>query len=349
MISYQLTEYGQRLRQVETATPTAAGHEVLLRVTASGVCHSDLHLCDGYFDLGDGRQLDLSRGRTLPLTLGHEIAGEVVAIGPDADGAQIGDRRVVYPWVGCQECDRCRSGDEHLCGRPQALGVVRDGGFATHVLVPHPRYLFDPGDVDETVACTYACSGLTAYSALSKVRPYAEGGTLLVVGAGGVGLAAVALAPSLMDTTVVVSDIDKTRREAALAAGANVVIDPSADDASDQLRAVARSGVVAAIDFVGSADSASFAVRHLGQGGLLLIVGLFGGTLRLSLPIVPLRQLTFQGSYVGSLADMSALMALARTGSVPPIPVSRRPLDNAPQALADLGAGQAIGRIVLEP
>lgn len=349
MISYQLSDYGHPLRRVESATPSPEGEQILLRVTASGVCHSDVHLCEGHFDLGEGQRLDLSKGRDLPLTLGHEIVGEVVATGSAAVGVTVGDHRVVYPWVGCRECDRCTSGDEHLCGRPQALGVVRDGGFAEYVVVPHARYLFDYGEVDDRVACTYACSGLTAYSALLKVRDQVTGGTLLVVGAGGVGLAAVVMVRALMDTKVVVVDIDETRRQAALEAGADVVIDPTADEAVSLVRQVDRNGVRAAIDFVGSADTAGFALRLLGQGGLLIVVGLFGGALKVRLPLLPLRQLTLRGSYVGSLAEMSALTTLARAGKIPPIPLSDRSLDEAQPALDDLAAGRAVGRIILHP
>lgn len=349
MVSYQLTDYGAPLRRVETAAPIPEGAQVRLRVTACGVCHSDLHLCDGYFDMGDQQTLDLSKGRTLPLTLGHEIVGEVVAIGPAVTGVSVGDRRVVYPWIGCQDCPRCARGDEHLCGRPEALGVVRDGGFATDVLVPHPRYLFDPGDVDDHLVCTYACSGLTAYSALLKVRDAAAGGTLLAVGAGGVGLAAVALARSLTDASVVVADIAGVRRDAASRGGADLVIDPGASDAVRHVREHSRGGVQVAIDFVGSAESTSFATRLLGPGGVLVVVGLFGGTLTMSVPLLPLRQLTVRGSYVGSVTEMRGLMDRARSGAIPPIPVAARPLAEAQPALEDLRAGRAVGRLVLEP
>ncbi len=349
MVSYQLIEYGHPLRRVESETPSPDGEEILLRVTACGVCHSDLHLYEGHFDLGDGQQLDLSKGRDLPLTLGHEMAGEVVATGPGCAGVAIGDRRVVYPWVGCRVCACCARGDEHLCNRPQALGVVRDGGFAEHVLVPHSRYLFDCGDVEDRLACTYACSGLTAYSALQRVREKATGRALLVVGAGGVGLAAVALARALMDTTLIVADIDDARRRAALAAGADHVVDPAADDAVRQVRRQTGRGVAAAVDFVGSPESAGFGVGVLGQGGVLVVVGLFGGALTLRLPLLPLRQLTLRGSYVGSLEEMAALTALARARKIPPIPLLDRPLDQAQHALEDLAAGRVTGRTILRP
>jgi alcohol dehydrogenase/propanol-preferring alcohol dehydrogenase len=166
MISFQLETFGKPLAQVLRQTPTPQGSEVLLRVSHCGVCHSDVHLHDGYFDLGGGDKLDLGRSIQPPRTLGHEIAGTVVALGPAAKGVAVGDRRVAFPWIGCGECGLCAAGQEHLCNRPQALGVNRDGGFADHVLVPHARYLIDYGSLPAEQACTYACAGLTAYSAL---------------------------------------------------------------------------------------------------------------------------------------------------------------------------------------
>jgi D-arabinose 1-dehydrogenase-like Zn-dependent alcohol dehydrogenase len=165
MLSYQVEQFGRPLAQVVRDTPQPQGSEVVLRVGCCGVCHSDVHLHDGYFDLGGDAKLDMTRAVQPPRTLGHEIAGTVVALGPQAQGAKIGERRVVYPWIGCASCPLCRAGDEHLCKAPRALGIHRDGGFADHVIVPDPKYLLDYGNLAEEQACTYACSGLTAYGA----------------------------------------------------------------------------------------------------------------------------------------------------------------------------------------
>jgi D-arabinose 1-dehydrogenase-like Zn-dependent alcohol dehydrogenase len=322
---------------------------VLLRVEACGVCHSDLHIQDGFFDLGGGRKVDLSRGRTLPLVLGHEIAGRVVALGEAASGVRVGDRRVVYPWIGCGTCALCGAGEEHACARPRALGVTADGGFADHVLVPHTRYLHEYGDVPTRLACTYACSGLTAYGALARVRARAEGRSLLVVGAGGVGTAAIAIARATLQTEILVADVDERKREAARSAGAAHAIDAKAPDAAKEVLRLTGGGAAAAIDFVGSESSASFAVSALGKGGRLAIVGLFGGAITLPVPWFPLRDIGIEGSYVGSPADMAGLMALVRAGRIAPIPLEGRPLEDAQRSLDDLRAGRIVGRVVLEP
>ena len=137
-----LTAYGAPLCQTVTDAPRPQGSEVLVRIARCGVCHSDLHMQDGFFKLGDGKTLDVRAGRTLPFTLGHEIAGVIESAGPDA-GTSTGTKVAVYPWIGCGQCAACKAGDENICTAPRHLGVTVDGGFATHVLVPHPRYLID--------------------------------------------------------------------------------------------------------------------------------------------------------------------------------------------------------------
>ena len=348
MPSYQVTAYGRPLERTEAAAPAPRGEEVLLRVGACGVCHSDVHLWEGAFDLGDGKRLDLTQGRDLPHTLGHEIAGEVIAVGPAATGVAVGDRRVVYPWLGCGACPRCEAGDEHLCSTGQPVGVGRAGGFATGVLLPHPRCLFEYAPLGEAVAATYACSGLTAYGALRKASAArAAGGQLLIVGLGGVGMAALGLAPAVADGPVLCADIDPARLEVARERGAAGTFDAAAPDAAKHVRRSTGGGVAAAVDFVGSERSAAFALGSLAPGGTLVVVGLFGGALKLALPLLPLKHITIRGSYVGSPAEMAALLALGRAGSVPALPIEERPLAAAQAALDDLRAGRVIGRVVL--
>ena len=169
MHSYDVCECGAPLRLMERPTPKPTGTEVLLKVTAAGICHSDLHFWEGVYDLGGGKHMKLTdRGMKLPLTMGHETAGQVVALGPKAKGVKIGAKRLVYPWIGCGQCAVCKRGEENLCTKPGFVGVFRPGGYADHVIVPHPRYLLDYGSLKPEQAAPLACSGLTAYSALKK-------------------------------------------------------------------------------------------------------------------------------------------------------------------------------------
>ena len=346
MKSYQFKAYGEPLEVVEARNPQPTGTEVLLRIHACGVCHSDVHLWQGFFDMGGGRKLDVTAVRDLPFTLGHEIVGEVVAAGPEATGAASGDRRVVFPWIGCGACDVCAADREHLCNQPRALGTHVDGGFADHVLVPDPRYLFDYGDVAPELACTYACSGLTAYSALLKVRPWVQD-QLVIIGAGGVGFAGIQFAKHLFDAELIVVEVDPIKLAAVSEAGAAHVVDAREEDAGRQLKQLTRGGCASVIDFVGSQASATLGFRSVAKSGVLVMVGLLGGSLDVPLPLLVLKDLTIQGSDLGSLAEMGALMELVRAGGVDAIPLEPRPLDMAEASLRDLDAGGVLGRIVL--
>jgi D-arabinose 1-dehydrogenase-like Zn-dependent alcohol dehydrogenase len=350
MKAYQFDEHGGPITAHEHETPEPQGSQVLMKVDACGVCHSDVHLWEGYFGLGGDRKLDTRASQqALPFTLGHEIVGEVVAFGELAKGVSVGDKRVVYPWIGCGECAVCKRGDEQLCNRPAAIGVNVDGGYADHVLVPHPNYLHDYGDAPAAVACTYACSGLTAYGALKKVMSRAEHGFLLIVGAGGVGLAGVTIAQAIMETDIIVADIDPAKLEAAKAAGADQVIDSREPDAGKQVVKMTRGGPLAVIDFVGNEASAKFATGCVGKGGLAVIVGLMGGELRMALPMIPLKNMGIQGSYTGRPDEMAELMALVREGKVKPLPVAEHPLAEVGQMVEDLRDGKIVGRVVVTP
>jgi alcohol dehydrogenase, propanol-preferring len=350
MKSYDLCECGAPLRLMERPTPKPAGTEVLLKVIAAGVCHSDLHISDGYYDLGGGKRLKLAdRGVKLPLTMGHENVGEVVAVGPDAKGVKVGDRRLVHPWLGCGECAICRRGDEQLCRTPFSIGVFRAGGYADHLLVPHPRYLFDIGNVAPERAAPLACSGITTYGALKKVGPLLQEEPIVIIGSGGLGLMCLALHKAMGGKAAIVVDIDVAKREAARKAGANAVIDGNAPDAAKQIIAATNGGAWAVIDLVGASRTVQLALDSLVKGGKLIVVGLFGGDITLPTPSLPLRAITLQGSYVGSLTEMAELLDLVRRKGAPDLPVGTRPLAAVNEALADLKAGKVVGRLVLTP
>lgn len=349
MLSYQVETFGRPLSQVIRDTPQPQGSEVVVRVGSCGVCHSDVHLHDGYFDLGGDARLDMTRALNLPRTLGHEIAGTVVAVGPEAAGVQLGDKRVVFPWIGCGTCSLCQAGDENLCNTPRALGIQRDGGFADHVIVPHARYLLDYGTLPEEQACTYACSGLTAYSALKKVGPIGPRDPLLIIGAGGVGLSGIRLARQMFDAAPIVVELDRSKWDVAREAGAGQLIDPTEEGAQKALLKATGGGVAAAIDFVGAAATFKFGFGALRKAGKIVCVGLFGGSTPIVPAMVSMKAVSVTGSYVGSLQEMQELLAIARSGVLPDLPLSTTPLAQATQALEDLRAGRIRGRTILKP
>jgi len=348
MTSYQVETFGRPLAQVLRDIPSPQGTEVVLKVGSCGVCHSDVHLHDGYFDLGNDVKLDMTRTVQPPRTLGHEIAGTVVAVGPDAQGVKVGDKRVVFPWIGCGSCALCLAGQEHLCNSPRALGIHRDGGFATHTVVPDAKYLLDYGSLAEEQACTYACSGLTAYSALKKVAPLGPKDALLIIGAGGVGLSGIRLARQMFETAPIVVERDPAKWDMAREAGAGQVIDPQAEGALKALLKSTGGGVAAAIDFVGSGATFNFGFGALRKAGKMVCVGLFGGATPIVPAMVSMKAVSVTGSYVGSLQEMQELMAIARSGVLPDLPLSTQALETATQALDDLRAGRIRGRTILK-
>jgi len=291
----------------------------------------------------------IDRGMKLPVTLGHENVGEVAAVGPWAKGVKVGDRRLVDPWMGCGECGVCERGDEQLCLKPRSLGVFLPGGYSDYLMVPHPRYLFDIGDIPPERAAPLACSGVTTYGALKKVGPTLTTDPTVIIGAGGLGLMCIALHKAMGGHSSIVVDIDPVKRDAAKKAGAAAVIDGGAPDATQQVITATKGGAWAVIDLVGSAATARLGLDSLTKAGKLIIVGLYGGEITLSLPPFPMRAISIQGSYTGSLTETAELIELVKRTGVPPVPVATRPLGDVNAVLNDLRAGKIIGRVVLTP
>jgi D-arabinose 1-dehydrogenase-like Zn-dependent alcohol dehydrogenase len=354
MKSFQVTDFNAPLKEVDVPTPPPAGTQVLIKVKAAGVCHSDLHIWEGGYDLGHGRKpLSLKdRGVSLPRTMGHETVGEVVAFGPDAKdatgGLKVGDVALVYPWLGCGKCETCLAGDENMCLKPNSIGVYCDGGYADHLTVPHPRYLLNLKGLDPVTAAPYACSGVTTYSALKKVEAHFNT-PIVIFGAGGLGLMALSLLKAMGGRGAIVVDIDARKREAAEQAGALATVDGKASDALEQLAAKAGGPIRAVIDLVGNAATTQLGFDCLTKGGKLVIVGLFGGGAPWALPLIPIKAITIQGSYVGNLRETQELLDLVRSKKIGPIPVTPMPLAKANEALVDLQKGRLVGRAVLTP
>jgi alcohol dehydrogenase len=346
-----LVAYGAPLAETIVDCPAPQGTEVLVRIERCGVCHSDLHMQDGCFRLAGDKKLDITSGRALPFTLGHEIAGVIESAGADvaSDAAAAPGRKVaVYPWIGCGACPACRRGEENLCAEPRHLGIMVDGGYASHVLVPHPRYLIDYAPLSPALAGMLMCSGLTAYAALKRLQAHAARGPVLLVGLGGVGMMGMALARTLFATAPLVADIDAGKREAALKAGAAAAFDP-ADPAARKAVTTATGGVHGVCDFVGSESSLAFATGVLAKGGKVVVTGLIGGGFSTPAAMFVLRAMTIEGTMTGTLAEAEELMTLARAGRAPAVPIAERPLVEAQAALDDLRAGRVVGRVVLTP
>ena len=343
MISYQVVEHGKPLQKVLSETPKPQGTEVLVRITRSGVCHSDLHIWDGYFDLGGGKRFYVKdRGCVPPFTLGHEPFGVVEKIGPKAKGVKVGQKRIVYPWIGCGKCAVCRAEQDNYCvSGSRFLGVNRAGAYSTHVLVPHPKYLLDASGIDESFAATLACSAVTAYSAVNKLPENAD--SVAVLGCGGLGLIGISVLKAKGIKNIIACDIDDSKLAAAVKAGAKKTVNMRAPDAAKAL-----AGIAAAIDFVGSPATAVPGIAALRKGGRYILCGLFGGEITQPLPPIAQRAIGIVGSYVGNLQELREVVALAKKRKIKPTPVETRPGRDANAALEDLKAGKVLGRIVLD-
>jgi len=350
MISYQIAEHGKPLQRVMQETPRPKGAEVLVRVTRAGVCHSDLHIWDGYFDWGGGKRFYVKeRGCVPPFTLGHEPFGVVEALGPRARGVKVGQKRLVFPWIGCGKCPVCKAGQDNLCvSGSRFLGVNRAGAYSTHLLVPDAKYLVDTSGIDDAFASTLACSALTTYSAISKLQALGPRDWVAVLGCGGLGLIAISVLRAKGIRNIIGCDIDDAKLAAAMKMGARKTVNTRAPDALQQLQVAAAQNVAAAVDFVGMPATAALGIGALRKGGRYVLCGLYGGELSHPLPPIAQRGIGIIGSYVGNLQELKEVVALAKKKKLRPMPVETRPGDQANSALEDLKAGKVLGRIVLD-
>ena len=351
MRAWSVVEAGKPLKELELPTPEPTGKQVLLEITHAGVCHSDLHIWEGEYDLGSRGKMKLSdRGVVLPLAMGHEIVGKVLKWGPVANGAglKVGDHMIVFPWVGCGKCAECLADEDNMCRvKPAALGVYQNGGYATHVVAPEPRHLVPVGSLDPSLAATYACSGITVFSAINKAMPMAPDDPIVIVGAGGLGLNAIAVLKAKGHKRIVVVDVSQAKLDAAKTEGATDTVLADGPGTAQKIIDTAGGAVGAIIDLVNGTDTARFAFDALRKGGKLIQVGLFGGEMNIPLPLVPMRALTIQGSYVGNVKELRELVGIAQSGKLPAIPITNMPLNEANAALNRLKDGKVVGRIVL--
>ena len=343
-----LIKFDAPLCETVIDTPKPQGREVLLRIERCGLCHSDLHIQDGYADLGNGKRLDTTRGMTLPFTLGHEIAGVVDEVGLDAPKNLVGQKKAVFPWIGCDRCRGCLAGDENVCAKNRFLGVSIDGEFATHVLVPDAKYLLDYDPLPVNMAATLMCSGITAYGALKRLVDRPRQRNILLIELGGVGMMGLAFAQVMFKQKISVADLSPAARETALKNGAGVAYDPSEADIIKRIIKENDGGFDNVIDFAGNDKSMNFAVSTVARGGKIVVSGLMGGNFNLPMVQWIYKRMTIEGFMVGTLAEAQELMALARSGKIKPTPMREEPMGDAQKWMEQLRAGKVIGRIMFK-
>src|SRR5258708_7407112 len=331
-----LHEFKQPLVFKEVPRPQLEPGDVLIKVEACGVCHSDLHLADG-----DWSQLAAIVKR--PLILGHEIAGRVIEKGEDVRDLRIGDR-VGVPWVHwtCGECEFCREGNENLCPKQKITGVTVDGGYAEFVKAPASRALKIPNGLSSVEAAPLFCAGVTVYRALKQAKVVARQG-LAVFGVGGLGHLAVQIGRGLgADVTAI--DISDEKLALAKSLGASTVLNAASTNLVKELRS--KGGVQVGLgDSAGRAayDTAFYCVR---QRGTLRVVGLPAENICFPPILMAAAEVRIQASAVGTRQDLREVLALAAAGRIR-CRVGTRSLSEANQALDQLRSGQVSGRLVL--
>jgi propanol-preferring alcohol dehydrogenase len=342
MNAIRLTGWEQPAQLVDVPTPEPGPGEVLLRVAGAGLCHSDLHLM--HWPAG-------ALPYELPFTLGHEVAGTVAALGPGADGLEIGEPVVVYgPW-GCGLCPACSVGAEHVCERDvmaRGAGLGRDGGLAEYMVVPSPRLTVPLDGLDPVVAAPLADAGLTPYHAIRRVLHLLRPGTsAVVIGIGGLGHVAVQLLKALSPARVVAVDRREEALEVAKRAGADEAL-PAAGLAAAELRGAAGSrGAALVLDCVGSDETLALAAGAVAQGGQVSVIGLGGGTFPMRFGDVPLETPVIF-SFWGTREELAEVVALARAGALE-LEIERVPLAGVPAAYERLADGGCRGRVVAVP
>lgn len=332
----------------ELPNPEPVGKQVVVQIHSSGVCHSDIHIWEGGYEGAKGQLMSVEeRGVKFPLTLGHEIAGTVEAVGSSVSEFKVGQRVLVYPWIGDGVCTACQVGEENLCDHPKSLGVFQNGGYAEKVLIPDEKYLVDIGNLDFDSVSSLACSGLTSFTAI-KNAAVSPKQTLVITGIGGLGLMAVQIARAMTNPNIIAVDIDDKRLEQAKKLGADYVVNSKLGDAPKQVKDITSDlGADAIVDFVNGPKTVGPGIDMLRKRGRLILIGLFGGSVELSLPLVPLKAMHILGSYTGKLADLADLVALTKGGAIRPIVARKYSLVEANEALLQLKSGKIIGRAVI--
>ncbi|WP_235536050.1 alcohol dehydrogenase catalytic domain-containing protein [Nocardioides sp. Root190] len=335
MAAWRLTAYGAPVSLQEVPVPVPAEGEVLLEVTAVGLCHSDVHLLDS----PEPMAFDV------PFTLGHEVAGTVVAA--PGDPALVGRAVVVHGVWACGTCDRCRSGRTNYCtGRGRAVGggIGRDGGLARYAVVPVGSVVDATGLAPE-VAAPLTDGGLTSYHAVATAadRLPASGGRVVVIGVGGLGHLAVQVLRATTAAQVLATDTHPPALDLATRSGAHVVGTP------DDLRAelAPHGGADAVLDFVGADATIALGVDLLGPGGDLVVVGSGGGSLDFRKGALP-QGVRVSAPFWGTAEELAAVVALARAGHLVP-EVEVIGFDDVPAAYERLRRGGVLGRLVVDP
>ena len=343
MRAVRLTEWESDPVVTDVSVPEPQGPEVLVEVAAAGLCRTDLHIM---------RSPAGAYPYELPFTLGHESAGRVAALGPDASGVQVGDPVVVYSRWGCGTCWQCVNGRDNACVRthlgPHGGGLGRDGGLAEYLIVPSARYLVPAPGLDPVRAAPLADAALTSYHAvkLSLAQLHSES-TAVVLGVGGLGHMAVQVLKAITPARIVAVDLRDGALEMARAAGADATLSAEGLTAERVRAETDPDGASVVLDFVGNSTTLTLAAASVAQGGDVTFVGRGGGELRVAPGLVP-YETTVRMPTWGTVAELAEVVALATSGAIHS-EAEVYDLEDAVSAYGKLRRGDILGRAVVVP
>ncbi|WP_040339807.1 NAD(P)-dependent alcohol dehydrogenase [Candidatus Blastococcus massiliensis] len=342
MRAVQYRTIGAEPEVVEVPTPEPGPGQVRLKVTAAGLCHSDqfvMSLPEGAFPL--------------PLTLGHEGAGVVDALGDGATGVSVGDSVLVYGAWGCGLCHACAQGAENYCPRAGSLGIQppglgAPGALAEYLIVDDVRHLVPLGDLDPVASVSLTDAGLTPYHAIvSSLPALPAGSTAVVIGVGGLGHVAVQILRAITGATVIALDISDDKLKLAREVGAHRALH-SDEHAVESIRSITGGvGAQAVFDMVGSTPTLEIARQSVAMNGVIQIVGIGGAVLPTGFFSTPYGA-TVRAPYWGTRSELIEVLDLARSGAIH-VETERYTLDQAPEAYRKMHEGTIRGRAVVVP
>jgi len=330
----------QPLKIEEVQMPKIGNDEVLVKVQAAGLCHTDLHFLDGTLKPWKG---------TLPLTLGHEVGGDIVETGANVKNFKKGDRIAISNVLSCGECYYCKTGHENLCSNLDQVGFTVDGGYADYVKTKEKTLVKLPRNVSFETGAVLACAGASCYHALVSVAQAKQGETLLLNGFGGLGSNALQIAKAL-GLKVIAVDVAKEKLKLAEELGAIATIDASSQKVDEEVKkATNGAGADIALELVGRAKTIENAYRSLGKLGRLVFIGYTKDQFTIN----PLELVVFEYAIKGSVAytkaDLENVVKLASEKSVNPIISEKYAIPQINQALQKLREGKMLGRAVVKP
>lgn len=349
MKAVRLQEIGKKLTIDDIEVPIPKGRQVLVKVKAAGVCHSDVHYSEGNWGNFTPQGLGF-KSPALPLTLGHEIAGEIAEMGEDVTGLDYKAAVAVNPWEGEGLCYYCSIGEEQMCDNPVRLGITRDGGYAEYVLVPDFRYLKTIKHLSYDEAAPLTCAGVTTYRAIKEAN-VDPGKTLLIIGSGGgLGSLAVKISKAIGAITVIGVDVNDRAIKETMNAGADYAINATEGKIGKEIMSLTDgNGVNGVLDFNSSDKTLNIYSPFLAKLGTYIMVGQFGAELNINAIVAVRKALRFKGTYTGNHKDFVEILNLAENKHIKPDIKYVGGLEKVNEALENLKSMKVTGRQIIRP